>query len=82
MPYPKPDLTISLTIRALREERGVTRATLAYRAGITTGALARAELGYAAPSWDTVRRVAGALGLSLGDFVAVVESRGEALAQR
>jgi transcriptional regulator with XRE-family HTH domain len=75
MPYPKPDLTLAIVVRSLREQRGVSREALAAEAGITTGSLARTELGYAAPSWDTMQRIAGALGLPLSGLVAAVEAR-------
>jgi transcriptional regulator with XRE-family HTH domain len=82
MPYPRPDLPLSVTTRTMREERGVTREALAHEAGVTVGALARVELGFSAPSWDTVRRVAAALGLSVSDFITIVEDRREGLVQR
>jgi transcriptional regulator with XRE-family HTH domain len=65
MPHAKPDCVLSATVRRLREESGVTRETLAMQAGVTVGTLASIELAHAAPSWDTFKRVAGALDLSI-----------------
>lgn len=73
MPRAKPDPALAAALRRLREERGMTREALAYRAGITTGALAGIELCTSAPGWATVRDVAAALDLSLSGLAAAVE---------
>jgi transcriptional regulator with XRE-family HTH domain len=73
MPHAKPDPVLSATVRRLREESGVTREALAKEAGVTVGALARIELAQAAPSWDTFKRVAGALDLSITQLAAAIE---------
>ena len=74
MPHAKPDRALAVTVRRLREERGVTREALAVEAGITAGALARIELAQASPNWDTFRRIAGALELSISRLAAVIEA--------
>jgi len=61
-------------LRRLREERGATQEALAYRSGITTGTLARIELGQASPAWATVRVIAKALGVSLAELARAVEA--------
>jgi transcriptional regulator with XRE-family HTH domain len=76
MPHSKPDRVLSATVRRLREERGVTREALAMQAGITVGVLARIELAQAAPSWDTFKRVARALDLSISQLAAAIEDAG------
>lgn len=68
-----PDLALAATLRRLREERGVAREALAFRAGLTAGALARIELAQAAPRWNTVRRIADALGVDMVELSAAVE---------
>ncbi len=73
MPRSKPDPALAATVRRLREGQGITREALALEAGITTGSLARLELGYGSPSWDTLGRVAAALGLSVVGLVGAVE---------
>ncbi len=80
MPSPKPDPPLAAAIRRLRERRGITREALAYRAGITVGALARIELAQAAPRWDTVSCLVAALGLSLAQLAHAVEVSATAVA--
>jgi transcriptional regulator with XRE-family HTH domain len=75
MPHAKPDIALSATVRRLREDRGVTREALAMEAAVTTGSLARIELAQASPSWDTFRRIAGALELSISGLAAAIEVR-------
>jgi transcriptional regulator with XRE-family HTH domain len=66
------DRALAITLRRLRNERGDTQEDLAHRAGLTVAAFARIERGHANPTWTTVRRIAGALEISLealGDAV-------------
>jgi transcriptional regulator with XRE-family HTH domain len=69
-----PDPALAATLRRLREDRGITREALAFRTGITTGSLARIELGQSVPGWDTVRQLANALEITLADLGAAVEA--------
>jgi len=71
---PKPDPALASALRRLREDRDLTREALAFHAGLTTGSLARIELGQSSPSWDTVRKVAKALGISLTELAKAVEA--------
>jgi transcriptional regulator with XRE-family HTH domain len=57
----------------MREERGNTREEQAFLDGITTGALAHIELAQAVPRWNTVRRIADALGVDMVELSAAVE---------
>jgi transcriptional regulator with XRE-family HTH domain len=57
----------------MREERGISREALAFRAGLTAGALGRIELAQAVPRWNTVRRLAAALGVDMVELSAAVE---------
>jgi transcriptional regulator with XRE-family HTH domain len=68
-----PDPTLAAVLRRLRLERGATQEALAYRSGITTGSLARIELGQASPAWTTVCQIALALDVSLVELAAAVE---------
>ena len=70
-----PDAVLATTLRRMREERGISRETLAFSAGITTGALARIELAQAVPGWETVRGLAMALDISMVELSAAVEGR-------
>jgi FXSXX-COOH protein len=69
-----PDPALAAALRRLREERNLTREALAFHAGITTGSLARIELGQAVPGWNTVRLLAEALGVTMVDLSAAVEA--------
>lgn len=71
---PKPDPALASALRRLREDRDLTREALAFHAGVTTGSLARIELGQSSPSWDTVRKVAKALEISLAELAKAVEA--------
>ena len=62
-------------VRQARERLGITQAELASRIGSTQPAIARLEAGGSTPSFDTLRRIAVALGLEL-----VVELRARRVA--
>ena len=71
-----PDLTdptLAIALRRFRRESGNTQEDIAFNAGITVAALARIERGAANPHWTTVRRIAGALEISLAELVLAVE---------
>jgi transcriptional regulator with XRE-family HTH domain len=58
-----PDLTLGNRIRAARARRGLSLAELASSAGVSKSLVSQIERGIAAPSIDTVRRLASALQL-------------------
>lgn len=68
-----PDPALAAVLWRLRVERGTTQEALAFRSGITTGSLARIELGQASPAWTTVRQIVAALDVSLVELAAAVE---------
>jgi transcriptional regulator with XRE-family HTH domain len=78
---PKPDPALAAAVRGLREDSGLTREAVAFRAGITTASLARVELAQASPGWDTIRRIAGALDMSLSRLAAAIEAAEEGAAR-
>jgi transcriptional regulator with XRE-family HTH domain len=69
-----PDPVLGAVLRARREAAGLTQEQAAHRAGVTTGTLARIELGQASPAWMTVRQIADALDVRLADLAAAVEA--------
>lgn len=71
---PAPDPVLAAVLRRLREERGLSQEALAYRAGITAGSLGRIELAQSSPSWATVRQIAKALGVTMTELAATVET--------
>jgi transcriptional regulator with XRE-family HTH domain len=70
-----PDPALAATLRRMREERGISRETLAFHAEVTASALARIELAQTTPGWDTVRRLAAGLDVSMIELSAAVEAR-------
>ena len=69
------DFTIRL--RKLREGKGYTQALLAVKAGLSHQAIAALEQGTRGPTWDTVRRLANALGVGVEDFKVTLPSGAE-----
>ena len=52
----------------------MTQETLAFHAGLSVGTLGRIEVGRTAPSWDSVRRIIDALGVTMADLGAAVDA--------
>jgi transcriptional regulator with XRE-family HTH domain len=69
----QPDKSLAATLKHLRTEGGYTQEDLAHKAGLTVAALARIERGQANPTWTTVRRLAGALEISLAAMGEAIE---------
>jgi transcriptional regulator with XRE-family HTH domain len=57
---------LAARIRLLRQEKGITLADLAARAGVTKGFLSQVERGMKAPSISTLMRVAQVLDVTVG----------------
>jgi len=62
----RPQFTRQLT--ALREAAGLSQYELAKRSGLTKQAISRLELGNQGPAWETVQRLAVALGVDCRAF--------------
>jgi transcriptional regulator with XRE-family HTH domain len=62
-----PDL--GLRIKGLRAQRGITREGLAALARVSVRTIARIEDGQGEPRADTMRAVAEALGVKLGELL-------------
>ena len=61
---------MSVTIRRLRGETGLTQAQLAKRAKVTQGYIAQLEMGMKKnPSLDTLKRLAKALGVPVTELL-------------
>ncbi len=71
---PAPDPSLAAALKGLREQRAITQEVLAFNAGISVGTLARIEGARTAPSWDSVRRIIDALGVSYAELAAALES--------
>ncbi|HKB51900.1 MAG TPA: helix-turn-helix transcriptional regulator [Solirubrobacterales bacterium] len=68
-PHPQPAL--GTAIRKLRHERGASLKALAPKAGITLNMLSLIERGEANPTWETVKGIAAALGVSIADIATL-----------
>ena len=71
---PTPDPSLASVVSEMRVERGLSRAALAFRSGITPGVLAGIETGQLAPRWDTVRLLANGLEIGIVELIAAVEA--------
>jgi transcriptional regulator with XRE-family HTH domain len=72
-PNQRIDQALASALRRLRRASGNTQEHVAHDAGITVAALARIERGDASPQWITVRRIVGALEISLAELAVEVE---------
>ena len=64
----QPQPALGKAIRQLRQKRGITQEDLAHEADITTGTLSLIERGHANPTWGTVRGIAAALDVPMGEL--------------
>jgi len=62
------DAELGRQLRELRRDRGLTVQQLAAHTGLSRTSLTRIEAGTANPSVGTLKKVAGALGVSIGDL--------------
>ena len=69
-----PDVALARVLRLLRQQHGHTQEDLAHAAGLTVTAYARIERGLANPTWTTVRRIAKALDVGLGELGRAVDA--------
>ena len=63
-----------ITIRKLREQKGMTQELLSGFAGIARSHLAMIERGNKQPNFETIWKIAVALNMRLSDLVAEIES--------
>lgn len=69
-------------VRALRQKTGLSQDALAARAELDSASIARVEAGQVDPTWGSMRRIAGGLGVPLEELAELAEdfergSRGE-----
>ncbi len=60
-------------IRQLRQKRSITQEDSAHDADITTGTLSLIERGHANPTWGTLKGIATAHGVSMGELGKLVD---------
>ena len=70
----RPQAALGEAVRELRLKRKATQEDIAAGAGITTATLSLIERGQANPTWDTARKLAAALGVSIGELAKLAEA--------
>jgi transcriptional regulator with XRE-family HTH domain len=79
MPAPTPDQAVlGAAVKAIRTDKGISQVQLAETTGFMQSWISEIERGRRNPSWSNVVRLAGGLGVSVGQLVA----RAEALASQ
>jgi transcriptional regulator with XRE-family HTH domain len=71
---PQPDTALASVLKRAREDREMTQEAVAWNAGVAVATLAKIENAQTAPSWDSVRRIIDALGVSLAELAAAIEA--------
>ncbi|WP_439622349.1 helix-turn-helix domain-containing protein [Gemmata sp.] len=61
-------VTFAQRLKELREAAGMTQYRLAQTSGLSKQTISQLEKGTNEPSWDTVRKLARALGIATDDF--------------
>jgi transcriptional regulator with XRE-family HTH domain len=74
-PPSPPDPALAAVLRELRAASGRSQEDIAHEVGLTVGSYARIERGQSNPTWSTVRRIANALSITLGDLGTAVDKR-------
>lgn len=69
----RPQGAFGEAVRELRMKREATQEEIATDAGITPQTLSLIERGRANPTWDTARKLATALGVSIGELAKLSE---------
>ena len=62
------ELNFADRLKELREAAGLSQYALAQRSGLSGVAIARLERSERQPAWETVRRLARALNVAVGEF--------------
>jgi XRE family transcriptional regulator, regulator of sulfur utilization len=70
----QPQPALGKAVRQLREKRGTTQEGLAHEAGVTIGTLSLMERGQSNPAWGTVKGIAAALGVSMGELAKLADT--------
>jgi transcriptional regulator with XRE-family HTH domain len=69
----RPQPALGQAIRRVREKTGETQEAVAQRAGIAIPTLSMIEGGNSNPTWATVRDIAAALSVSMGDLAKLAD---------
>jgi DNA-binding XRE family transcriptional regulator len=69
----RPQPALGKAVRQLREKCGYTQTDLASKAGIADPTLSMIERGHSNPTWATVRDIAAALSVSMGQLAKLAD---------
>jgi transcriptional regulator with XRE-family HTH domain len=72
------DMNLGESIRKIRQAKGISQGEMQKRTGILRSYLSRVENGHTVPSFATLQRLAGAMGVTLSDFFSVDGKAGPA----
>jgi transcriptional regulator with XRE-family HTH domain len=79
MSLPAPDLALAEVLATIRAERGLSREALAFRSRTMPRTVVQIEGAEIVPRWDTVRRLARGLDVTLAELGDAVERREAAI---
>jgi transcriptional regulator with XRE-family HTH domain len=71
----EPEIAFGQVLRELRKGRELSQETLALESGLERNYVSLLELGRNSASVKTIFKLAPALGISVGEFMAMVEAR-------
>jgi transcriptional regulator with XRE-family HTH domain len=74
-PRKNPQPGLGEAIRQLRLARGLSQEKVARRSGLHLTWINRVENGHANPTWGSIKRVAAALAVSLGELATLAEEK-------
>lgn len=74
-----PQVGLARAIRKIRTDASLSQRDLAQRMELDPSQMSRLERGDANPSWDTVRRIAAALEVTLAELAQLAEDFEERL---
>ena len=73
------ELNLGESIRKIRQAKGISQGEMQKRTGILRSYLSRVENGHTVPSFATLQRLAGAMGVTLSDFFSSDGKSGAAI---
>lgn len=69
----EPQIALGEAVRSMREEKNLTKAAVASRAGVSARWLGDVEAGKSNPTWANLRRIATGLKVELPELMKKVE---------
>lgn len=71
--HPQPGL--GAAVRQLRQARGLSQEKVARRSGLHLTWINRVENGHTNPTWGSIKRLAAALAVTLGELATLAEEK-------